>query len=376
LLKATGAASIVGVDFTSGRIAMTVPSAASTPEPAADQLPDFRYPLEESVGKTLAAGSAKQATVKELPVSENLAGVSMWLEPGAVRELHWHANAAEWGFVVAGSVRVTLFDPKGRIDIADAGTEDVFYFRRGYGHAIQNTATEPTHFILIFDNGHFSEFATFSSTDWTAHTPIEVLSKSLNVPPSSLAGLPKGEAYIVPGPAPPPLIGDRPATLQPLSPLSHTYRFSAQPIETFPGGTIKIVTAEEFPASTTISGALIDLEPGGLREPHWHPNAAEWFYILAGQLRVTLFGSQARARTETFNTGDVGYIPQGYGHYLENVGNGHCRILLGFNDGDYQQISLSGWLAANPRQLVASNFTLPLDVVDKFPDTTVEIAGD
>jgi oxalate decarboxylase len=350
---------------------MTVSPMTAVP----NQLPTFRFPLESSTGKTLKAGSAKQVTVAELPISENLAGVSMWLQPGAVRELHWHANAAEWGYVVTGSVRVTLFDPEGRVDIADAGTGDVFYFTRGYGHAIQNTATGATHFILIFDNGHFSEFATFSSTDWTAHTPPAVLTQTLDVPVASLAGLPTGEAYIVPGPVPPPLERDRPATLQQATPLSHTYRFSAQPAESFAGGTMKIVSAQEFPASTTISGALIELAPGGLREPHWHPNAAEWFYILAGQLRVTLFGSQARARTEEFNTGDVGYIPQGYGHYLENAGSDHCQILLGFNDGAYQQISLSGWLAANPRQLVASNFNLPLGVVDEFPDTTVEIAG-
>jgi oxalate decarboxylase len=339
------------------------------------ELPTFRFALESTVGKTLAAGSAKQVTVAELPISEALAGVSMWLQPGAVRELHWHANAAEWGYVVAGSVRVTLFDPEGRVDIADAGEGDVFYFTRGYGHAIQNAGNVPTHFILIFDNGHFSEFATFSSTDWTAHTPPDVLTKTLDVTAAALAGLPQGEAYIVPGPIPPPLPEDRPATLQPATPLSHVSRFSTQPVQSFPGGTMKIVSAKEFPASATISGALIDLAPGGLREPHWHPNAAEWFYILDGQLELTLFGSQGRARTEAFASGDVGYIPQGYGHYLQNTGSGHCRILLGFNDGAYQQISLSGWLAANPRQLVASNFNLPLPVVDEFPETTVEIAG-
>jgi oxalate decarboxylase len=279
------------------------------------------------------------------------------------------------GFCHRGQRACHRFRPTSRVDIADAGTEDVFYFTRGYGHAIQNTATVPTNFMLIFDNGHFSDFATFSSTDWTAHTPTEVLTKTFGVPAASLAGLPTGEAYIVPGPVPPPLAEDRLATLQPLAPLSHTYRFSAQPAQSFAGGTMKIVTAQEFPASTTISGALIDLEPGGLREPHWHPNAAEWFYILSGQMQVTLFGSQGRARTETFNTGDVGYIPQGNGHYLENTGNDRCRILLGFNAGDYQQISLSGWLAANPRELVATNFSLPLDVVEKFPNSTVEIAG-
>jgi oxalate decarboxylase len=340
---------------------------------ATSNLPEFRFAMEAQKGKTLPGGSAKEATVAELPISQDLAGVSMWLQPGGVRELHWHANAAEWGYVIEGGVRVTVFDPKGRIDIVDVGMGDVFYFPRGYGHAIQNTQSVPTHFILIFDNGHFSEFATFSSTDWLAHTPLEVLATTLGVPASSLAGLPKGEAYIVQGPVPPPVAEDQPATAQPLSPLSHSYPFAAQPAIAFAGGRMKIVSAAEFPASTTITGALIELQQGGLREPHWHPNAAEWFVILSGQMQMTLFGSQGRARTESFNAGDVGYVPMGYGHCLLNTGADVCRILLGFNDGAYEQISLSGWLGANPRQLVASNFSLPLEVVEQFPNTTETI---
>ena len=57
-------------------------------------------------------------------------------------------------------------------------------------------------------------------------------------------------------------------------------------------------------------------------------------------------------------------MPSGYGHYLENSAGNISRILLGFNAGRYEQISLSGWLAANPRQLVATNFSLPLTVVE------------
>ena len=37
----------------------------------------------------------------------------MRLEPGSMRELHWHATAAEWAFVVSGRVRTTVVDPQG-----------------------------------------------------------------------------------------------------------------------------------------------------------------------------------------------------------------------------------------------------------------------
>lgn len=339
-------------------------------------LPTFRYPMGSQPGKVLAAGSARQATIEELPISEALAGVEMELAPGGVRELHWHANAAEWGYVIGGRVRVTVFDPQQRIDIAEAGTGDLFAFPRGYGHAIQNPGPDRCRFLLVFDNGRFSEFATFSVTDWVAHTPSRVLAAALTVPEADLANLPSGEVYIVPGPLPPPLADDRPATPQQPSPRSHAYAFGAQPAVPFAGGSLKIASVVEFPVSATITGALMTLDPGGVREPHWHPNAAEWFYLAQGSLRVTLFGSQGRARTETFGPGDVGYVPMGYGHYLENAGDDECRIVLAFNSGTYEQIGLSGWLAANPRQLVASTFGIPLALAERFPDATTLIPSE
>ena len=74
---------------------------------------------------------------------------------------------------------------------------------------------------------------------------------------------------------------------------------------------------------------MLDLDPGALRTLHWHPNADEWQYVVAGEVSVTLFGSHGRYRTEQLQKGDVGYIPQGYGHSIENVGSGAARILIG-----------------------------------------------
>ncbi len=107
---------------------------------------------------------------------------------------------------------------------------------------------------------------------------------------------------------------------------------------------------------------------------HWHPNADEWQYVLAGKMRMTVFASSGRAETVELDKGDVGYVPQGYGHYLENVGSDECRLLLAFNSGDYQEISLSGWIASNPKLLVATNLGVPEKEVAEFPKRTVFIA--
>ena len=115
----------------------------------------------------------------------------MKLQPGIMRELHWHADAAEWAFVVSGRVRTTLVDPAGRSETSDFGPGDVWYFPRGHGHQLETLGSEPCHFILIFDNGYFSEFGTFSITDWMAQVPVETLAKSLRVDEDVLRGSPR-----------------------------------------------------------------------------------------------------------------------------------------------------------------------------------------
>ena len=114
-------------------------------------------------------------------------------------------------------------------------------------------------------------------------------------------------------------------------------------------------------------GATMRLKPGALRELHWHPNAAEWQYVLSGRLNVTLFGSGGRWREETLGQGDVGYIPQGFGHSIENVGSEKARILIVFNSGHYQTIDLSQWIAGNPTDILATNFGVDASVFEKFP---------
>jgi oxalate decarboxylase len=89
-----------------------------------------------------------------------------------------------------------------------------------------------------------------------------------------------------------------------------------------------------------------------------------------------MFGSGGRHRIETLGKGDVGYIPQGYGHSIENVGDTKCRILIGFNSGVYETIDLSQWIAGNPVDVLATNFSKPPSLFEKFPRKDVFIADD
>ena len=339
------------------------------------KLPSYKYPLGAQPPKTYPGGSAREVTVTEFPISETIAGVEMRLKPGGLRELHWHAIAAEWAYVVEGNVRTTVLDPHGRSEVLDFGPGDVWYFPKGHAHSLQGIGNQESRFILAFDDGHFSEFGTFSITDWLGHTPAEVLQKNLGIPAATLARLPKQEVYIAAGPVPGPLANDAPAGTVEAPPLSHRFPLAAQKPKVFPGGEFRLVSQKEFPISSTMTGATMLLKPGALRELHWHPNAAEWQYILSGRMRATVFASHGNVETAEFGPGDVGYVPQGFGHYLENIGNEDCRALLVFNNPVYEDISLSDWLAVTPRELLSTNFGVPEQAFAGLPSGKEFIAA-
>ena len=360
MLSAAAAGGMIAAATSTDGLAEGQPPFGPTPPVLAGaQLPSFRFQLGAVAPKSWNGGWAKEATVAEFPVSEKLAGVLMSLNPGGLRELHWHANAAEWAYVIKGQCRVTTINPQGQSQIADFAAGDVWYFPRGFGHSIQGIGSEDCLFVLVFDNGYFSEFGTFSISDWVGHTPPEVLAKNFGVPAATFANFPKREVYIAKGPVPPPLPADpAPGTLNPGT-LTHRYRLLAQRPETYPGGTNRLVSQREFPISTTITGALMRIKPGGMRELHWHPNADEWQYYIGGRARMSVFGSNGRVRTEEFNAGDVGYVPQGYGHYIENAGSADLELLIVLNNGNYESISLANWMGANPDLLLGTNFEVP-----------------
>src|SRR5262249_41096406 len=230
-----------------------------------DELPTFRFALEKSEGKVVGGNSAMEATVKQLPISKGIAGVTMRLEPGGMRELHWHATAAEWAFVLKGRCRTTVIAPSGDSETNDFEPGDIWYFPRGHGHSIQCLGKQPCHFILVFDNGYFSEFGTFSVTDWLGHSPKSLVAKNLGVPESALEKLPKDEVYFARGAVPPDELPTPHQGKMRTTPDTHKFRMMSQaPNSIHKGGREWRVGQDRFPISKTITGVILDLDPGAI----------------------------------------------------------------------------------------------------------------
>jgi oxalate decarboxylase len=331
-------------------------------------LPNLRFSFSDAHVRLESGGWARQITVRELGVSKDIAGVNMRLNAGGVRELHWH-KAAEWAYLLNGSARITAVDAQGRNFVDDVGVGDLWYFPSGIPHSIQGLNPDGCEFLLVFDDGDFDEDNTFLLSDWFKHTPSEVLSKNFGVAGSSFANVPDpSQLYMFPAPVPGPLSSDKVvgATAGSLA-LSHKM-MAQQPIKT-KSGTVRITDTSVFPASKTISAALVEIEPGGLRELHWHPNNNEWQYYIEGKARMGVFAASGQARTFDFAAGDVGYVPFAMGHYIENIGTTPVRFLEVFKSDYYADVSLNQWLALTPPELVQAHLKIDQQTLAAFHKT-------
>ncbi|MCU1310466.1 MAG: oxalate decarboxylase [Candidatus Angelobacter sp.] len=332
------------------------PDLLASPPTDAGTIPNLKFSFATARNRLTDGGWAREVTVRELPIATELAGVNMRLKPGGIRELHWH-KAAEWAYMLAGRCRITAVDAQGRNFIDDVGVGDLWNFPAGIPHSIQGLE-EGCEFLLVFDDGNFSENETFLLSDWLAHTPREVLAKNFGVPEAAFDNLASNPEWIFGGKVPGPLASDAvksPAGTVPVT-LSH-HLLAQKPIKVA-GGQVRIADSSNFTAAKTIAAGLIEIEPGGIRELHWHPNTDEWQYYISGQGRMTVFASSGKARTFDYQAGDVGYVPFAMGHYVENTGDETLRFLEMFRSPYFADISLNQWLALTPTELVQAHLNL------------------
>src|SRR6266481_2446252 len=338
-------------------------------------VPTFKYPFSFANKRTYEGGWSREVTVRELPVSKAMAGVNMRLTAGGVRELHWH-TAGEWSIMLYGTARITAIDAGGKSFVADVKENDLWYFPSGIPHSIQGLEPDGAEFMLVFDDGDFSESETVLLSDSMAHIPREVLSKNFGVAEQALKNLPGQELFIFQTKVPGPLEADQKAAAGSLSssPRDFAFRTMDFPVtKSTKGGDVRIVDSSVFKAATTVAMAMVTLHPGGLRELHWHPNSDEWQYYINGQGRMTVVATGNKARTMDFQGGDVGYVEKTLLHYIENTGDTDLIFLEMFKSSFYQDLSLSEWLAHTPPELVMAHLRIDKATFDAIPKEEVVV---
>lgn len=326
-------------------------------------MPNLKFSMSDTHMILKTGGWSREITKREMPIDDTLAIVNMNLSPG-VREMHTHQQS-EWGFVLNGAARVTAVDELGRTFIADCNPGEGWIFPANVGHSIQGLH-EGVEFLMLFDKGSYSENNTFSISELFSHLPLDVLSANFGCDEKEFAKLPKEEVYIVDGGDPGPIEQQEVTSPAGKVPDSYKHEFiHVKPIEC-EGGRIRILDHANFPACTTIAAALVEIEAGAMREIHWHSNNDELQYYIQGEARMTVFEPGPKSRTFNYRAGDVGYVPVGNFHYVQNIGEEKLVFLEIFNSKHFADISLAQWLAMTPREVVKSVLNLSDEFCDRL----------
>ena len=337
------------------------------------------YSFDLTHRRVQEGGWTHEVTERELPLSKELAGVNMRLTRGSFRELHWHL-ADEWAIMLNGRARVTLFSPDGSMFVDEVEAGDLWLFPAGSPHSIQGIGEDGCEFLLVFDQGTFSESTTFLLSDWLMHTPPDVLMKNTGLSRESVEKLPKGEPLYIFASGEPQqsLAQDRAEVAEVARKPKQQFTFKAStmaPTHSNTHGQVKIIDSSNFPASLKIAAAIVTIKPGGLRELHWHPNASEWQFWISGKGRMTVFNAKKDARTMDFNTSDVGFVPSMAGHYIENTGTEDLVYLELFAAAKYEDFSLNNWLRSLPVQVVMAHTNLSAEEIAKLPKQDNQVVG-
>jgi oxalate decarboxylase len=331
-------------------------------------VPTFKYPFSFANKRVYDAGWSREVTVRELPVSKSMAGVNMRLTAGGVRELHWHTSG-EWAIMLYGTARITAIDADGKSFVADVKKNDLWFFPSGLPHSIQGLNPDGCEFLLVFDDGDFSESETVLLSDSMNHLPLEILSKNFGVAGKAFANLPRQELFIFPTEVPGKLEDDQKIAAGALgkSPIDFSFRTDEmKPTKQTKSGEAKIVDSTNFKVTTTTM-AMVTIRPGGLRELHWHPNADEWQFFIQGKGRMTVVATGNKARTLDFQAGDVGYVQKTLLHYVENTGDSDLIFIEMFKAARFQEFSFSEWLAHTPAELVMAHLKIDKATYDAIP---------
>lgn len=140
---------------------------------------------------------------------------------------------------------------------------------------------------------------------------------------------------------------------------SHLFHLgSTVPQVVRPGGTRIDAKRQNFPILSGMSLSLLKLHPDGIREPHWHPNANELGYCLEGKGLMTIFGPNASHHTFEIEPGTLAFVPMGYMHHIQNIGDQVFKMIICFDHEEPQDLHLSSSIFGMSDSVLGKTFQL------------------
>ncbi len=165
--------------------------------------------------------------------------------------------------------------------------------------------------------------------------------------------------------------GDPRIPAETITSQSHLFRLGASPKTTHDGGWFQQANQDNFPILTgqEASILMLTLEPGGIREPHWHPSAWELNIVTRGVATWIVIDGNGNHEAFDQHVNDVVFAPQGSFHYFENRGPDELSLIIIQNTSaseDKDNIGIGESFSRLPPRVLSAVFGVPQDTFASF----------
>ena len=311
-------------------------------------------------------GSIRRLTGDAFPILERLSIKRLVLEPGAIREPHWHADADELAYCSAGDVLVSILDSADVFASFTVGAGEMFHVQSGSLHQIENIGEAAAELIVVFSNAAPEDFSLHGAFGAMSDA---VLGNTYGLPAADFARLPRdtGSADLIRGIGAP--------TVPPNARLPDPHKFSLeaqQPALDYPFGNARLARSQVWPVLRRLSMYSLRIGTAGMREPHWHPETAELGYVHQGEARMSILDPDGSVDTYCLRPGDAYFVPRAYPHQIEVIGDEDIHFLVFFDQPTPGDIGYRGSASAISPRAMASVFGVSTEELPSFPFTPVD----
>jgi len=283
------------------------------------------------------------------------------LAEGCFREPHWHPNADELAYCVAGRSLVTIFSHGNLHDHFTVEKGEMFYIPSGSIHSIENIGEGTNELIITFSSEMPEDFGLSGSVGAMS---MEVMANTWGKKVAELGNVTRFLDDLV--------IGKTAGKIEVPASASFANRlkFSVEakcPAIVNDYGNARVARKDSWPALRSLAMYSLRLHGNGMREPHWHPETAEMGYVLEGNARMTLKSPGNNVDTYLLQPGDIYFIPRAYPHHIENLTDGEVRFLIFFDTPNVQDIGYTGAIPAFPSRIVSPTLGIEPSQIPEIP---------
>ncbi|MGV9801927.1 cupin domain-containing protein, partial [Mycobacterium sp. NPDC003449] len=123
-------------------------------------------------------------------------------------------------------------------------------------------------------------------------------------------------------------------------------------------GSIRRLSADNFPILRRMSIKRLLLNPGAMRTPHWHANANELTYCVSGTALVSVLDTGNKFATFTVSAGEMFHADSGSLHHIENIGTEPAEFIVTFGSERPEDFGLAAALGAMTDAVLGNTYDL------------------